>query len=81
MNSIFKISVIIVFLLLAPRLYASDPPPPPPPNGGNPSGNPVGGGAPVDGGLASLSVLAFLYAFKKYYIRHPVNKQSRYEGE
>ena len=81
MKSFFKTSVIIVFLLLTPRLFASDPPPPPPPNGGNPSGNPVGGGAPVDGGLAALSVMVFLYASKKYYAKHSVTKQRQFEGK
>jgi hypothetical protein len=42
---------------------------PPHPNGGNgiSEGTPVGGGAPVDGGLSLLLLMGSVYAFKKAY--------------
>lgn len=61
---------IIVALMLSPlfcmNAFADTPPDPP---GGGPGGGdlPVGGGAPLDGGLTILIALGAIYSGKKTY--------------
>jgi hypothetical protein len=58
--------LLIIILALAPIIINAQPVPPPSQNGQN--GNQPGGGAPIDGGLSILLVLAAVYGCKKTYL-------------
>ena len=65
------IYTILISLMLAFSVSAfSQTPPPPNGNGGTPSGGnntPVGGGAPIAGGIGILLALGAAYGIKKVY--------------
>lgn len=67
MKAITKTALIATIILFSLQLKAYDPPPPPPPNGGNPNGNPVGGGAPIGGGMFILLGIGSVYGGYKGY--------------
>jgi hypothetical protein len=65
MKNIIKITAIAVMIMMAVGLFAQNPPHP---NGGNAPGassTPVGGGAPIDGGLSILLLLGAAYGSGK----------------
>lgn len=66
-NTIFKLSAIVAMVFLSFGLFSQTPPHPN--GGGGPgSGNtPVGGAAPIDGGLAMLIIMGAAYGSKKLY--------------
>ena len=68
MNRIIKITFIAAAIAISAGLYAQTPPPP---NGGNnPTQDgsiPVGGGAPIAGGVGILLALGTAYGIKKVY--------------
>jgi hypothetical protein len=69
MKSFIKVFVISAFLSAAP-LFLSAQYLPTHPNGGNepsPTNTPVGGGAPIDGGLSVLLLLGAAYGTKKIF--------------
>lgn len=64
------------FLMVSPILISSvladDPPPPMGPGSGTggtggPTGQPIGGGAPIDGGLSILLAMGAIYGANKVY--------------
>lgn len=69
MKRIFSIFSLTLFLAIAtsPAFSQSSPPPPPPPNPGNSSPGPVGGSAPVGGGVALLVLMALSYGVVKIF--------------
>ncbi len=71
MKRIMKVSIIAVFLLMAPVMMFAQPHP----NGGNAPGvgnHPVGGSAPIGNGTFVLITLAIAYGGRKVYeLRHP----------
>lgn len=72
-----KLAIIIIGIALSfsvQNIYADTPPDP---GGGGPgSGDvPVGGGAPISGGLFMLVTLGAAYAFKKTYRSQSIEKQ------
>jgi hypothetical protein len=60
-----RIIILIIFVSGYLSLYSQAPPPPPgdPTSGG--TNGPVGGSAPLDGGLSVLVALGVVYAAKK----------------
>ena len=73
-NTIKKV-IVMVFLMVCPLLISSvlsqTEPPLPGENGGSPVGSgmggPVGGSAPIDGGLSILLAMSAMYGLKKVY--------------
>ena len=66
MKKAIKILVVSVFSLAIPLFMVAQNPPSP--NGGSDPGSentPVGGGAPLDGGLSALLILGAAYGLKK----------------
>jgi hypothetical protein len=61
--------ITITLLIVNFSILSAQDPPPPNGNGGAPSGNniPVGGGAPISGGLLILVALGACYGVKKYF--------------
>ena len=68
MNKILKL-LIITAIVIVPLLTAtaSVPPPPPPPPGGGGDPIPIGGTAPIEGGVVILVSMAAAYGAKKIY--------------
>jgi len=65
-NNIRSLIAIIVFLcspLFLADVFADQPPDP----GGGPTGDPVGGGSPIGGGLIIMTVLGAAYGTKKVF--------------
>ena len=69
---------ILSFLAVFSVTLMSQPAPPPPPASANEGGNgPIGGGAPIDGGLAvALFMVAGFGAWKWYMSHKQVNLKS-----
>lgn len=64
-RNIIKLISLVGMILLSIGVFAQNPPHP---NGGNAPGSentPVGGGAPIDGGLTILIILGAAYGSKK----------------
>lgn len=69
MNKILKL-LIITAIVIVPLLTATasvPPPPPPPPGGGGGDPIPIGGTAPIEGGVVILVSMAAAYGAKKIY--------------
>ena len=60
---LLPLSVFLIMLLFSTSLFADNPPDP----GGGPTGDPVGGGSPIGGGLFMLITMAIAYGGKKFY--------------
>jgi len=60
-------SILVFCLILVPIILISQPHPYDPGIGGGTGGNPVGGGAPLAGGLIILLSLGMGYAARKVY--------------
>ena len=68
MKKIINTVIITGFFLAMPLTMLAQTPPHP--NGGNAPGStntPVGGGAPIDGGISIMLVLGAAYGIKKIY--------------
>ena len=67
MKKFFTICIVVTIFLLSPlflgHLLADNPPDP----GGGPTGDPVGGGTPIGGGVVMLISLGVGYGLKKVY--------------
>jgi len=63
---IIRLIAVLLFLcspLFINNIFADQPPDP----GGGPTGDPVGGGAPIGGGLIIMAVLGAVYGTKKVF--------------
>ena len=62
MNKTLKIILILaLFVLTTTGLFADNPPDP----GGGPTGDPVGGGSPIGGGLIVMMISGLLYGTRR----------------
>lgn len=62
-SKIFVGAMLIGAISFCNNIYADQPPDP----GGNPTGDPVGGGSPIGGGLVILLSMGAAYGSKKLY--------------
>ena len=69
MKNIKKISITAVFIIFTAFAFAQTPPPPNNNGGGSssPGTTPVGGGAPIAGGIGIMLALGAAYGGKKVY--------------
>jgi len=67
MKKTMKTIIIAIFIAAPLFILAQNPPHPNGGSGPGPSNTPVGGGAPIDGGLSILMVLGAAYGSKKIY--------------
>lgn len=63
-----KITTVIIFTLVLMLIFTlpSFADTPPDPGGGGPTGDPVGGGTPIGGGLIILALSSLVYGFRKW---------------
>jgi hypothetical protein len=59
------LAITMLLIMVSISTFADLPPDP----GGGAGGQPVGGGAPLDGGLIISIVMAALYGFRKRFMR------------
>ena len=76
-----KIIFILAFLTIGSFTLPAQPPPAPPSNAGNGGNGPVGGGAPVDGGLATALVMVAGFGAWKLFNALQKKKLSDYHNE
>ncbi len=69
-NIIHLLLTAVISLLITTSLYAQNPPPPPDlPTGEGGNNVPVGGGAPLGGGIAILVALAAGYGYRIFKVK------------
>jgi hypothetical protein len=59
------LAIALILIMVSTNSFADLPPDP----GGDPGGPPVGGGAPLDGGLIISIIMAALYGFRKRFMK------------
>jgi len=64
-----KIILTVSFLLVNVAFLIAQAPP-----GGGPTGDPIGGAVPIDGGISFLVAAGIAYAGKKFYDKKKENK-------
>ncbi len=70
MKRIVKLAGLLI-LVLGLNFSMAQTPPPPNNGGGVGSLNPVGGGAPIGGGVVILIAMGLAYAYAKHYLKKP----------
>jgi hypothetical protein len=66
---ITKLAFFLLIITLTSLVNSTSAQPPRPPHGPPPSGTPIGGNAPIDGGMSIVILLSAAYGTKKYFFK------------